>query len=199
MADLILFIFITTVHIAEQVMLLGFLVWILAERDCQKLNHTSLHRAIQTHPFIILIWAASWQNQQNGMCVQRRLRWAWVSIQSDQSWLSVSEESLGPKHSPSMIRVFAAFMTKALFLSYPLSAPRRLIRLGGCPGWSESSLHTQSFCWFCHDVAHLSVPNHETVKSSSSVASQVFLMMFFDQRSNPHFDNTLSWPWSMVV
>ena len=33
---------------------------------------------------IIAIWAASWQNQQNGMCAQRRLR----SAQSDQSLLS---------------------------------------------------------------------------------------------------------------
>ena len=30
-----------------------------------------------------------------------------------------------------------------------------LIRLGGCPGWSESSLGTQSFCWFCHVTAHI--------------------------------------------
>ena len=29
-----------------------------------------------------------------------------------------------------------------------------LIRLGGCPGWSESSLGAQSFCWFCHEAAH---------------------------------------------
>ena len=33
----------------------------------------------------MIIWAASWQNQQNGMCAQRRLRSAWASGQSDQS------------------------------------------------------------------------------------------------------------------
>ena len=33
-------------------------------------------------------WAASWQNQQNGMCAQRRLRSAWAYAQSDQSLLS---------------------------------------------------------------------------------------------------------------
>ena len=32
---------------------------------------------------------------------------------------------------------------------------KRLIRLGGCPGWSESSLDIQSLCWFCHIVAHM--------------------------------------------
>ena len=30
-------------------------------------------------------WAASWQNQQNGMCAQRRLRSGWASAQSHQS------------------------------------------------------------------------------------------------------------------
>ena len=28
------------------------------------------------------------------------------------------------------------------------------IRLGGCPGWSETLLGAQSFCWFCHEAAH---------------------------------------------
>ena len=30
-----------------------------------------------------------------------------------------------------------------------------LIRPGGCPGWFESSLGTQSFCWFYHWVARI--------------------------------------------
>ena len=51
--------------------------------------------------------------------------------------------------------VFAVRMKKAWVLSYPLRAQRRLIRLGGCPGWSESLLGAQSFCWFCHEAAHL--------------------------------------------
>ena len=32
-------------------------------------------------------WAASWQNQQNDMCAQQRLRSAWASTQTDQSLL----------------------------------------------------------------------------------------------------------------
>ena len=31
---------------------------------------------------------------------------------------------------------------------------KTLIRLGGCPGWSESSLGVQSF-WFCHEAAQI--------------------------------------------
>ena len=32
---------------------------------------------------------------------------------------------------------------------------KTLIRLGGCPGWSESSLGAKPFCWFCHVAAHI--------------------------------------------
>ena len=84
---------------------------------------------------IITTWAASWQNQQN------------VS--------ATSEDSDRPGHLPSLIRVFVVRMKKACVFSYPLNAQRRLIRLGGCPGWSESSLGAQSFCWFCHEAAHM--------------------------------------------
>ena len=66
-----------------------------------------------------------------------------------------SEDSDQPEHPPSLIRVFAARTKKAWVLSYALSEQRRLIRLGGCPGCSESSLGAQSFCWFCHEAAHL--------------------------------------------
>ena len=106
------------------------------------------------------IWTASWQNQQNGMYAQRRLRSGWVSAQSDQSLSCPLEQSLGP------------------YLPFKRTA-KTLIRLGGCPGWSESSLGAfrpdmteklltgtlslntnkslgaQSPHWFCHVAAHL--------------------------------------------
>ena len=80
-------------------------------------------------------WAASWQNQQNEC--------------------APSEDSDQPGHLPSLIRVFAVCMKKAWVLRYPLSTQRRLIRLGRCPGWSESSLGAQSLCWFCHEAAQM--------------------------------------------
>ena len=67
-----------------------------------------------------------------------------------------SEDSDQPGHPPSLIRIFAVRMKKPWVLSYPLSAQRRLIRLGECPGWSESSLGAHSFCWFFHVVAKIS-------------------------------------------
>ena len=51
------------------------------------------------------IWAATWQNQQNGC--------------------APSEDSDQPGHPPRLIRVFAVRMKKAWVLSYPLSAQRR--------------------------------------------------------------------------
>ena len=51
--------------------------------------------------------------------------------------------------------VFVVRMKKACVLSYLLSAQRRLIRLGGCPDWSESSLGAHSLCWFCHEADHI--------------------------------------------
>ena len=32
---------------------------------------------------------------------------------------------------------------------------KTLIRLAECPGWSQSSLGAKSFCWFCHEAAHM--------------------------------------------
>ena len=81
------------------------------------------------------IWAATWQNQQNESAPR--------------------EDSDMPGHPSSLIRVFAVRMKKAWVLSYPeLSIERTaktLIRLGGYPGWSESSLNAHSFYWFCRD------------------------------------------------
>ena len=65
------------------------------------------------------------KNQQRGMCAQRRLRSAWASAQSDQSFRGPHEETLGP------------------YLPIECTA-KTLTRLGGCPGWSESSLDTHA-------------------------------------------------------
>ena len=52
-----------------------------------------------------------------------------------------SEDSDQPGlHPPRLIRIFVVRMKKTQVLSYPLSAQGRLIRLGRCPGWTESSL-----------------------------------------------------------
>ena len=84
------------------------------------------------------IWPASWQNQQNDC--------------------APSEDSVQPGHPPSLIRVFAVSLgIRPVWTESSLSAQwvakgqsflhadrKTLIRLGGCPGWSESSLGTQA-------------------------------------------------------
>ena len=56
---------------------------------------------------------------------------------------------------PSLIRVFAVLLKKAMILSYPLSAQRRL-----CSDWADAQADLSlrwaymPFCWFCHDAAH---------------------------------------------
>ena len=37
---------------------------------------------------------------------------------------------------------------------------KTLIRLGRCPGWSESSLGAHSLCWFCHVVAQIVIAEY---------------------------------------
>ena len=48
------------------------------------------------HPNELHKWAGSWQNQQNGMCTQQRLRSAWATVQSDKNLRCPHEESFGP-------------------------------------------------------------------------------------------------------
>ena len=72
-------------------------------------------------------WATSWQNQQNGMCAQQRLRSAWASAQSDQSLHCPHEERSHWAHSkdsdqtgqmPRLIWVFAGHTVILLVLSW---------------------------------------------------------------------------------
>ena len=76
------------------------------------------------------------KTKQNDYAPTRRLRSAWASAQSDQCLRCPREESLDPE--------------------LPIECTAKtLIRLGGCPGISESSLGARSLCWFCHEAAQL--------------------------------------------
>ena len=66
-----------------------------------------------------------------------------------------SEDSDQLGHPPSLIRVFAVRMKKAWSLAPIELTAKMLIRLGGCPVWSESSLGAHSLCWFCHEAAQM--------------------------------------------
>ena len=93
------------------------------------------------------------------VCAQRRLRSAWASAQSDQSLRCPHEESLGPY--------------------LPIRRPAKtLIRLGGCPGWSESSLGAKSLCWFCHVVTQVSFPWEHPKEGKRQYPFITFLWFF---------------------
>ena len=125
------------------------------------------------------IWAASWQNQQNGLRTHWRLRSAWASAQSDQSSLSAwknlgsltthwahSEDTdqTGRKTKSTRAaswqnqqngmcaqRRLRVWSVLAVSMKKPWVLSYPLSR----PGWSESLLGAHSFCWFCHVTAHL--------------------------------------------
>ena len=87
------------------------------------------------------------------MCAQRRLNSIWASAQFDQSLRYPQEETLGP------------------YLPTERTA-KTLIRLGVCPGWSESSLGAHSLCWFCHVTAQLLMSQSTTKPTKSQDSNQ---------------------------
>ena len=79
--------------------------------------------------------AASWQNQQNGMCTQQRLRSAWASAQSDQSSLPAWRK----------LRSLATHWAHCEDWSDWADA-----QAGLSLRWAH-----MPFCWFCHEVAQI--------------------------------------------
>ena len=77
-------------------------------------------------PVFTIVWAASWHNQQNGKCAQRRLTSAWA---------------VRP------VRFLAVRMQKPWVLSYPLSAQRRLWS-AWASSWSVFGGRTDHFVGF---------------------------------------------------
>ena len=85
-------------------------------------------------PFWSYIWTAAWQNQQNNLCAQWRLRSAWASAQSDQSSLSAW-------------RKLGSFLPIEHIV-------KTLIKLGGCQADPSLCWAQRSLFWFCHVAAH---------------------------------------------
>ena len=87
-----------------------------------------------SYPAVLIIWATTWQNQQNGLCAQQRLRSVWVSARSDQSSLSTwrnleslathwshSKDSDQTRQMPRLIRVFTG--RTCYFVGFVMSLP----------------------------------------------------------------------------
>ena len=118
---------------------------------------------------LVLSWGGSNASEHNCYIVDPDHRLHQVLTASYSSWVKCIFEPRHDKTNKVSVRpaktqislgihpvwsVFAVCMKKAKVLSYPLSAQRRLIRLGRCPGWPEPLLGAHSLCWFCHVAAH---------------------------------------------
>ena len=77
------------------------------------------------------------------LCAQGRLRPARAS----PVWLESSLCAQWVAKDPSFLHAGSEDSDQTGWIS--------LIRLGGCPGWSDSSLGAHSLCWCCHVAAHL--------------------------------------------
>ena len=106
-------------------------------------------------------WDTAWQNQQTDLRAQWRLRSAWASAQSDQSQHCPSEAKLGPKLSTER-------------------TAKTLIRLGGCPGSSESSLGTKVI------LLVLSWDGSKCFFLESTYAAHIHFITFFAFRIEPN-------------
>ena len=96
------------------------------------------------------IWAASWQNQQNVVCAQRRLRSAWASAQADQSLRCLISLGICPGWSEFSLSAWIKLGSLATHWAHSEGSDQT-----GRMLYTESSLGAQSFCWFCHEAAHL--------------------------------------------
>ena len=76
---------------------------------------------IHFHNLAHIKWATFWQNQQNGMCAQQRLRSAWESVLRKLGSLAThwvhSEDSDQTGRMPRLIWVFAGRTYRLLVLS----------------------------------------------------------------------------------
>ena len=115
----------------------------------------------------IIEWVSAWQNQQIGICDQRRLRSAWASAQSDLSLRCPYKENFGPK------------------LPFERIA-KTLIRLGGCSGWSESSLgaHAIFLALSCAGSNAICIGISHSLSVQLSYSEEVLCDTFFPCNSN---------------
>ena len=67
-----------------------------------------------------------------------------------------------------------------------MGTAKTLIRLGGCPGWSDPSLGAQSLCWFCHVAAHLPVYIHH-ITGLESKRPEIAKEIHHSEKSAIHF------------
>ena len=132
----------------------------LFAQTCLSKNLGSLQSSVQTWSFFSLIQVCFLKCRSPVFSFSMHLSPEYVKLSHDKTSkmaCAPSEDSDQPGYLPSMIRVFAVRMKKHWVFSLPLNALRRL--------WSDLAdaqadlslpWAQRPFCWFCHEVAHLS-------------------------------------------
>ena len=95
---------------------------------------------IKCYFYLCLFSAFAWQSALRFEPPHDKTNKMTVRPAKTQISLGIPAWASQPGHPPSLISVFTVHLKKARVLNYPLSAQQRLIRLGGCPVWSQSSL-----------------------------------------------------------
>ena len=144
-----------------EIALMGFII-----------NSVALHAVCFLCIYFESIWAATWQNQQNGMCAQRRLRSAWASAyaQPDLSlrWAHSHFVGLVMGWLKLWLRKILKKMPKNWVLNEPphdktnrmtVPSAKTQISLGIRPVWSESSLCVQ---WVAKDPRFLQADSEDS-------------------------------------
>ena len=130
------------------------------------------------------LWARAWQNLQKhtgvigwrqislhapiSLCIEPQAQRIWSERVAAKAALNSkshdktnkmacapSEDSDQPGHRPSLISLRCALNGLLRAQCFFMRTAKTLNRLGGCPGWSESSLGAQPHYWFCHEAPQL--------------------------------------------
>ena len=72
-----------------------------------------------------------------------------------EDWSDWASESSRGRTCDFVGLVMLRFGDCSVWYYWYMRTAKTLIRLGGCPGWSESSLGAQRHCWFCHEAARI--------------------------------------------
>ena len=110
------------------------------------------------------IWATTWQNQQ----INVRPAKTQISLGNWPVWSEYSLCAQWVAEDPRLLHAHSEDSDQT----------------GWCPGWSESSLGANSFCWFCYVAAHILMAMEEEEKSPSALFAIRFERMAFFTNSN---------------
>ena len=97
----------------------------------------------------------------------------------------INKVTLRPAKTQISLDIRPVWSESSLCAQWVAKCPAKTqISLDIRPGWSESSLGAQSFCWFCHEAAHIIHVYHIAIFSSWSVLiwhqfSEIFLNVKF--------------------